>query len=117
MPHLILEASSNIHESNKRLEELLSECHQFLADKLPTQVSSCRSRVMLHDIYVVGDNAPDLAFIHLTIKLLKGRSHGLLLDVAESIKAKIKEYCSRSSEHLKLEISVEIVELSEVYVK
>ncbi len=117
MPHLILEASSNIHECNVRLEELLLDCHHLLANKLPTQVSSCRSRVVLHDIYVVGDDSPNLAFIHLTIKLMKGRSHGLLLDVAELIKQKIQEFCSRSMEHLKLEISVEIIELSEVYIK
>jgi 5-carboxymethyl-2-hydroxymuconate isomerase len=117
MPHLVLEASANIHECNVRLEQMLLECHQILVEKLPTQIESCRSRVVLHDIYVVGDNTPNHAFMHLTVKLLKGRTKELLMDTGELLKLKLQEFCSRSMEHLKLHISVEITELSDVYIK
>ena len=82
MPHLILEASANIHESNARLQQLLVECQDLLVRELPTKLESCKSRVILHDIYVLGDNHPDNAFLHLTVKLLKGRTPELLTNVA-----------------------------------
>jgi 5-carboxymethyl-2-hydroxymuconate isomerase len=117
MPHLILEASINIHECKVHLEQMLLDCHHVLVEKLPTQLTSCTSRVILHDIFVIGDNSPNAAFIHLTIKLLKGRTPELLAETAQAIKDKIEEFSCRSLEHLKLRVSVEIVELSDAFVK
>lgn len=117
MPHLILEASANIHESNARLQQLLVECQDLLVKELPTQLKSCKSRVILHDIYVLGDNHPDNAFVHLTVKLLKGRTPDLLNKVANILRDTILKHCVRSSESLHLGVSVEITELSDIYAK
>lgn len=117
MPHLTLEASANIHESNTRIQHTLIECQNLLVLRLPTQLSSCKSRAILHDIYVVSDSKPDNAFIHLTVKLFKGRSSELLMKIAEELKEIISKNFIRSSESLNLDISIEIVELSEIYVK
>jgi 5-carboxymethyl-2-hydroxymuconate isomerase len=44
MPHLVLEASANIVESNERVRKILQECQELLTQQLPTQLASCKSR-------------------------------------------------------------------------
>lgn len=117
MPHLILEASANIHESNIRIRQALAECQDVLVKELPTQLSTCKSRVVLHDIYVVGDDDLNNAFIHLTVKLLKGRTPELLQKVAKILQDVISNNFIRSRESLNLSVSVEIIELSDAFVK
>jgi 5-carboxymethyl-2-hydroxymuconate isomerase len=117
MPHLILEASANIYESNARIKRALMDCQKLLVAELPTELSSCKSRVVLHDIYVVADDAINNAFIHLTVKILKGRSTELIRVVAEKLRLALLTNFVKSKDALNLSISVEIVELNDSYVK
>ena len=48
MPHLILECS-DILVSKIKFGQLFNHLHQYLADNLPTQVSSCKSRVTIRE--------------------------------------------------------------------
>lgn len=117
MPHLILEASANIYESNARIKQALMDCQKLLVAELPTELSSCKSRVVLHDIYVVADDAVNNAFIHLSVKILKGRSAELIKVIAEKLRLVLLANFVKSNNSLNLGISVEIVELNDSYVK
>lgn len=115
MPHLILEASANIMETNEKIRLILKECHNILVNKLPTKAANCKSRAILHDIYVLGDNQPTNAFVHLTVKVLKGRSPELLATTSKELQTALNEGFSKSLTRLKLGVSVEICELNDSY--
>ena len=115
MPHLVLEASSNIIETNEKIKTILQECQNLLVDKLPTKLSSCKSRLVLHEVFVLGDNHSESAFVHLYVRVLKGRQASLLNATAVGLRDILSNGFAKSLGHLKLGISVEITELSDNY--
>ncbi len=117
MPHLLLEASTNIVETNDKIKQTLYKCQELLVEKLPTQLASCKSRLIMHDVFVLGDNNPKNAFIHLTVKILKGRSQELLSTTSRSLFELLQESFTKSKENLNLGVSVEITELNDSYAK
>ncbi|AHE67555.1 5-carboxymethyl-2-hydroxymuconate Delta-isomerase [Legionella oakridgensis] len=114
MPHLILECSNNI-ASTIDFKPLFQTLHQLLADKLPTQITSCKSRVVIHDHYFIGNDFEHGAFIHLTIKILPGRTNELKSELAKQILDIINTNISQH--HLNTATSVEILDLSPQYFK
>jgi len=116
MPHLILEASANIIEQDDEIKIFLLGCQDILVAELPTQIASCKSRFIKQSCYVVGDNNPANAFIHLTVKVLKGRSQELLQSVAIKLKQFLIEKFVVSNSNRNLKITVEIIELSDIYI-
>lgn len=115
MPQIILECSDNILE--KDMTSLLLQIHQLLTDKLPTQLQSCKSRVLRHQDYVVANNDEKNAFVHLSIGVLKGRSHELLNSIATTILQLLKTSFSLSLAELNLQLSIAIRDLPDVYEK
>jgi 5-carboxymethyl-2-hydroxymuconate isomerase len=55
-------------------EPLFLTLHKILAEKSPTDLSSCKSRCIAHELYFIGDCDAGNAFAHLTVKILAGRS-------------------------------------------
>lgn len=117
MPHLILEASSNIIETNDKIKISLQNCQQVIVESLDATIQNCTSRAVLHDLCVIGDGSPRGAFLHLTVKLLKGRSPEKLSMAAKNLQQTLKNDFQKSLSNLNLNISVEIVELSDHFVK
>lgn len=115
MPHLILEASSNIIETNDKVKVILQDCQNLLVERLPTNLTSCKSRLVLHDVFVLGDNNPANAFVHLSVRILKGRSVDLINEVSKLLVKVLSQGFSKSSEQLHLGISVEITDLNDNY--
>ena len=111
MPHVILEASANIKVNT----DILTTIHKILAEQLPTQLESCKSRIIRHNDYVVGDGAVANAFVHLTISVMPGRSQELLAAVAGKIMLALKEYFQQPE--LNLQITIAIADLPAVYHK
>ncbi len=116
MPHLVLEYSANLIEKDK-FSELFSELHQLLAEQLPTQLSSCKSRAYEAQNYFVGDGNPNNAFVYLSIHVLPGRSVELLQTVANQVFVLLQNHFAASCEQLKLQISLRFGELDKVYLK
>lgn len=115
MPHLILELSHHIQESH--YSALMLEIHQLLAQMLPTKLESCMSRIVQHRDTVIGNNHPMNAFIHLEIRLLKGRSQILLDGIAQKILERLQTFFAPALGEHHFQISVAISELPDVYHK
>ena len=94
MPQIILECSHNVIESE--LSTLFGEIHQLLTERLPTQLESCKTRVIKHRDYYIGDGNANNAFVHLSIGVIKGRSKELLESIASVIMEKLKIAFSQS---------------------
>ena len=115
MPHIILELSDNVIE--KDLTEILAQIHQILTLILPTQLENCKSRVIRHQNFLVGNGNSDNAFIHLSIEVLASRTKEILDLVANKITAILLNYFIESSKKLNLHISIAIKDLPETYYK
>lgn len=115
MPHLILECSDKIAGSIK-FDPLFNHLHQYLAENLPTQVNSCKSRVAIRDHYYIGNNYEKNLFIHLTLKILPGRTDETKNKVCTHIHNFLKDLIEKQGID-NTSISVELLELSPYYVK
>ena len=89
MPHIILESSDNI-SNNLPFEDLFNQLNKLRADTRPTQISSCKSRVITHKRYFVVTDYKNNAFLQLTIKLLSGCSKEVKQTVGQEV-LEIKE--------------------------
>lgn len=115
MPQIIFEYSDNVIEKN--MASLLMQIHQILSDKLPTELESCKSRIIKHHDFVVGNGDKSNAFIHLSIYVLKGRNPELLDSISSIILDKLKHAFQASLNSLKLQITISIQNLPDVYHK
>ncbi|CAM2800996.1 5-carboxymethyl-2-hydroxymuconate Delta-isomerase [Legionella worsleiensis] len=114
MPHIIFECSDEI-KSKLSFESIFLELHSILSDFLPTQMSSCKSRVIPYKQYLVG-NTPNNLFIHVTIKILPGRT----ADVKNMVGKKILQFLEKIVNDVALDgvsISIEIADLTDNYYK
>ena len=115
MPQIILELSSNVIE--KDFSKALAKIHQILTDGLPTTLASCKSRVILHKDFLVGNGNANNAFVHLSIGVLSGRTKETRDLVANKILKALKPYLSQSFTKLNLQITIAISELPEVFLQ
>ena len=115
MPQILLQCTQNVLEKN--LDSLLLDIHKTLAENLPTQMDSCKTRVMRHEEYLVGDGSPKKAFVHLSIGVLPGRTTELLNTVAAILMEKLKAAFQQSLSELELQITIAIQDLPAVYHK
>ena len=114
MPQITLEYSNNIIV--KDLKALVSELHQIIAEMLPAEISSCKTRIIEHSNYVIGSDTKNSAFIHLSIRILKGRTEEVKNFTAHAAANYLRKNFAELNEALDLQISVEIGELP-IYVK
>lgn len=110
MPHLTLEFSANILEKNDMVG-LLKQCHLLLARDLPTALPHCKSRAIENNLYCVGDGQPNNAFIHVSIKIMPGRSEETLKKAGDHLMEALKTHFAESLKKLNLQITLEFSEL------
>ncbi|MCL9684934.1 5-carboxymethyl-2-hydroxymuconate Delta-isomerase [Legionella maioricensis] len=116
MPHLTLEYSNNLRVTD-RFNQLFDELHRLLAEELPTQLSSCKSRCIVHPLFFIGDQDEKNAFVHLTIKMLPGRADAKKKRLGEIILNILRVFFKSESTQLNLSLSVEILDLDNNYYK
>ncbi len=66
MPHIFFEYSDNIIEQD--FKPALQEIHNLLAEQLPTKLFFCKSRIIRHENFLIGDAASSNAFVNVAIK-------------------------------------------------
>ncbi|MCX7090425.1 MAG: 5-carboxymethyl-2-hydroxymuconate Delta-isomerase [Legionellales bacterium] len=116
MPHIILEYSKNI-DHGLNVNPFFDKLHQILEAELPTQLSSCKSRCVINDIFYVGNGHPNNAYVHLTIKILPGRSDKNKEQLGEITIKLMGDFFQKYNSRLNLQLSVEIIDLPQHYYK
>lgn len=109
MPHLTLEYSANVTES--QFPELFQRCHAFLVEHLRTHLAHCKSRAIQCTQFFVGDGNPKNAFVHVCLQIMPGRTPDTLQKVSQGLMELFKHQFSQSLENLNLQITLEIREL------
>lgn len=115
MPQIFLEYTSNIIGIN--FHEILAEIHNILSNKLPTDINSCKSRIIKHENYLIGDGNINNALVNIDISVLPGRKEELLSSIANEIKEVIKFLFERNNISLILQICISIKNLPSIYCK
>ncbi|WP_454780441.1 5-carboxymethyl-2-hydroxymuconate Delta-isomerase [Legionella sp. WA2022007384] len=115
MPHLILELSNNI--KSRPLNQLFDKLHHMLAEKLPTQLSNCRGRCIMHPLFFIGDQSAENAFVHLTLKILPGRDDAKKKNIAKKLFDLLEDFFKTEENKLNIMFSVEILDLDHHYFK
>ncbi len=110
MPHCILEHSNNIID-NPDVRSLLLGIHDILMETGLFQRNDIKSRVIVHDQYVVGDGELSGCFVTLNICILSGRADEIKQSLAERALAFLKTAYPRSLEKLKCSITVQISDI------
>ncbi|WP_131782404.1 hypothetical protein [Legionella gresilensis] len=116
MPHLVLEYSNNI-DIRPEVITFFAKAHSLLEKMLPTKLSSCKSRCISYDNFYIGSGQIDNAMIHLTLKMLAGRSDSVKEQVGQKLIELMKKCFQQRNKNLNLEFSVEIMETSLPYFK
>lgn len=116
MPHVILEYSQSIIEENT-INQFMTSLHSLLEKKLPTELESIKSRIIKHNSFLIGSGEIHKAFVHMEIKILKGRSAIAIQGIGQEIMTLLKSHFVQSISSLNLCVSLEIVELTDYYFK
>ena len=116
MPHLTLEYSANLSEKNN-FKKLFTEFNEILATNLPTDIKGCKCRAYAVSDFVVGDGATDNAFVHIELRVLRGRESDKVREAGMKIMETARTYFTESFKKLSLQLTLEIIELSPHYFK
>jgi len=73
MPHVIVEYSANI-EADIPPQKLAQDIHAAAIAAGIAEPVAVRTRLMRRDVYVIGDGAPENAFVHIDIRSRKGKT-------------------------------------------
>lgn len=114
MPHLILTQSKNITHNSAIF---FKKAHQLLSEMLPTELSTCKSRLILADNYLISDGEIQDGLVHLEIAVLVGRSEELLKNISKQLYQLLNNHLIAENVLIKVQLSVEIRNLSESYFK
>ena len=110
MPHCILEHSSNLLDTPD-WTGLLREVNRTLAATGLFTEADIKSRVLRHDLFVIGDGAPDQAFVTLDVQIMSGRTDEVKAQLSEALLATLAACFPRTRAGMRLSLTVQISEL------
>jgi 5-carboxymethyl-2-hydroxymuconate isomerase len=116
MPHLRLEHSPNLIEKDT-IADLFPAIHALLTEQLPTKMRSCKSRAIECQHRHLGDGSVPGMFVHVELKLLKGRTSETLTLVGANLMDLLQQHFAKSAAASVLDISLEIIEIGDAYFK
>jgi 5-carboxymethyl-2-hydroxymuconate isomerase len=82
MPHCTLDYSKNVLDSPD-LPQLFVGLHDALVATGEFQRKDLKSRAVAHEVFAVGDGAPERSFVALQIRILEGRPDALKARLSE----------------------------------
>jgi len=110
MPHCILEYSNNIVESSD-WALVFEDVHEFLVGTGLFLIEDIKSRAVVREDFLVGDGAPDRAFVAMNLCILDGRDDEVKSLVSEGILEILKRHMIMACSDLRCSVSVRITEM------
>jgi len=103
MPHCIIECSENIGEKSD-LNELIKRAYQGILNSNLFEKQDIKTRLLVFENYQIGDKRTD--FIHITIKILSGRTIEQKKKLSKSILTEFENINIKP-----LSITIEVMEI------
>ena len=111
MPQIRLEYTNNVMIDPDG-GELVKKIHKSLSAALGISIENCKTRVLIHTGYFVGDGGQDKGFAHLEVGILDGRSPTLKRELGNMLLALLQTQLLPDNGHLDLQITVEIRDIA-----
>ena len=115
MPHLIVEYSDNLEAGLNvpafDVSALLQEMHAALDGKYNIASSRIKARAIKLNDYIVGDHGRAAAMVHVTFKLMEGRSVEARKELSSLLQQIVRQYVSPEA-YPHSAVTVEVVELT-----
>ena len=109
MPHCLLEASANLLDQPD-WAGLLREINGTLVATGLFKAEDIKSRFLSHGIFVIGDGAPDQAFVTLTVQILSGRPDEVKAELSEALLTVLGRSFPRTFAQMTCSLTVQITE-------
>lgn len=110
MPHCIFEYTNNVRDE-PQWPEIILAVHDVLVGTGLFVLGDIKSRVVRHDVFVIGDGAEDQAFVTLNIQMLSGREDAIKGEIATAALAILVQAFSRTLGELKTSVTVQISDM------
>ncbi len=108
MPHIIIEYSNNLTELN--VTNLIHDCHQALNGLHNVTTDRVKTRAIKLDDFLVGVHGEKGQMIHVTLRLMTGRSIEARQELAKILYDKVGAHIPQDK-YPNSALTVEIVEL------
>ncbi len=111
MPQLILEQSANLPPPADH-SALFAEIHAALQRIGGIRLANCKSRLRVAEHYHIGDGREELAFAHLDVSFIAGRSEAVKRDIGAACLAILCRHygvdsaADAADEHLQITVRV-----------
>ena len=118
MPHTIIEHSFSI--AKPQIYSLLLKVNQNIAQNEGNfDISQCKARAVCYDNFVVADGSGSQDFMHITIKIMQGRSLEIRKNLAENLVKIVSDFFWENNlSKNPIALSLDIVEIErEIYKK
>ncbi len=118
MPHTIIEHSFSI--AKPQIDSLLLKVNQNIAKNEGNfDILQCKARAVCYDNFVVADGSGSQNFMHITIKIMQGRSLEIRKNLAENLVKIVSDFLLENNlSKNPIALSLDIVEIErELYQK
>jgi 5-carboxymethyl-2-hydroxymuconate isomerase len=117
MPHITLQYTNNI-SNKKNFNRLFAGIHTVLSKRAEIDPRNCKSRAIKLTDYFIGEGEKSNAFVHLELRIFQGRNSEIKQQIGKEILKLLKTHFKENSENLKIQFTVEIIEMDgELYFK
>lgn len=109
MPHIVVEHSMRLMDQTTHAA-LLKALHERVAAEASVDIKRIKTRSIPLEDVIVGDTGDENLMMHITLKLLAGRSAAVRKGIAADLQKIGREFLSRCG-HGNCPVTVETVEL------
>lgn len=114
MPHIMIEYSANLTELN--VTKLMQDCHHALDGLHNIATERVKTRAIKLDHFLVGHHGQNGQMIHVTLKLMTGRSSEARQELARILYDTVRTHLPQGR-YPSAALTVEVVELDkETYI-
>ena len=110
MPHLVIEYSDNLN-GDFDVRTLMQKMHQALDGKYNIASNRIKARAIKLTDYIVGDHGTDAFMMHVTLKLMQGRTVEAQKELSSLLQSIARKHISLEN-YPHSAITVEVVELA-----
>jgi 5-carboxymethyl-2-hydroxymuconate isomerase len=110
MPHCLLEASDNLLD-HPDWGDLLRDVNGALVATGLFVAADIESRVIQHTTFVIGDGAPNQAFVTINLQILGGRPDEVKAQISEALLQVLVKAFPRTLAEMRCSLTVQISDL------
>lgn len=109
MPHVVVDYSANLE--NFEPKQLLLEINNALVETGYCQAIDIKSRAHKDDVFVIGLETEQQAYVHVKVYLLSGRNQQQKTDIGESVFAALLADPKLNQQKIVVQSCVELIEM------